>query len=342
METPKVAMIGAGAMGGVMAGALAAGGADLTIIDTDTAHVSAIRAQGLRVTGLDGPQHVPAMSAPEGSGWADLAVIMVPSTETATAARTARQVLKPDGSAVSCQNGLGNLEVLSEVLGAGRVFMGSTKVSADRPQPGCPRVTRIDPTTLGELDGQTRPRTDWMVRTLSAGGLPSVLTDNINGALWTKFIHNCAINALSAITGLRMGEVTRIPELGALRWQIVDEALAVAAARGVRLTDPHPHRTLKPHVWKKFTKPSMLQHIEQGRPTEIDAINGYLVREGARLGIPTPVNAVIHALALGRGAAVLRAEETLDYEAMTAAAEAEIARGETPWDHLWDHLEDTR
>ena len=117
MDNPKVAMIGAGAMGGVIAGALASGGADLTIIDTDTDHVDAINADGLRVEGLKGPQHVRAITAPDAEAWADLAVIMVPTTEIEAAALTAASVLKPDGAAISCQNGLGNMEALVGVLG---------------------------------------------------------------------------------------------------------------------------------------------------------------------------------------------------------------------------------
>ncbi len=321
-------------MGGVLAGALARGGADLTIVDTDREHVAAINADGLRVEGLGDVPRVPAAESLDMNAAFDLAVVMTPAYETEAAAQTARHLLKPEGAAVSCQNGLGNMEALVAQLGQQRVFMGSTKASADRPAPGCPRITKIDPTTVGELDGKTRPRTEWFARTLEAGGLPCAITDNIEGALWTKFIHNCAINALSAITGLRMGHVTRIRALGELRWKIVDEALAVASAKGIRLADPNPMAKLKPHVWRKFTQPSMLQHIEQRRPIEIDAINGYLVAEGDRLGIDTPVNDIVYAMALGRGMAVQLDRQSPDYAALTAEAEAEIDRGETPWDDL--------
>ena len=167
------------------------------------------------------------------------------------------------------------------------------------------------------------------------GRIPTGVTDNIDGVLWSKFITNCCINAFSAITGLRMGEVTRTPGLGPLRWEVVEECLAVVRAKGVRLPDPDPARALKPHVWRKFTQPSMLQMMEAGKPIEIDAINGYLVEEAARLGIPVPVNRVVTALARGRAAAVARDRGPApDYAALTAAAEAEIDRGETPWDNV--------
>ncbi len=329
----QVVMIGAGAMGGVIAGALARAGVQLSIIDTDAEHVAAIQQGGLRVANLgDGaPLRVAAMTAPERAGWADIAVIMTPAYETPNAARTAARVLKPDGAAVSMQNGLGNAEALSAVLGAARVFMGSTRVSADRPAPGCPRATRIDPSGVGELDGEMRPRAAWFAECLTTGGMPTAVSDNVVGVLWSKFIHNCGINALSAITGLRMGEVSRTPGLGPLRWQVIDEALAVARAKGIRLQYPDPVPELKRHTWRKFTKPSMLQHVEAARPVEIDALNGWLVREAEAVGVDVPVNRVVTALARGRALGAMRAVAPPDYAALAAEAEAEIARGETPW-----------
>lgn len=334
MKNPKVVMIGAGAMGGVIAGALARAGVDLSIIDTDQAHVDAINADGLRVANLgDGaPLRVPAMSEAAGTGWADLAVIMTPAYETGNAAGTAAQVLKPDGAAVSVQNGLGNAEALVAALGAGRVFMGSTRVSADRPAPGCPRATKIDPSSVGELTGPAQERTHWFAEALTNGGLPTTVSDNVTGVLWSKFIHNCAINALSAITGLRMGEVSRTPGLGDLRWEIMEECLSVVRAKGIALEYPDPVPQLKQHVWRKFTKPSMHQHVEQGRLIEIDAINGWLVAEAEALGVDVPMNRAVTALARGRALAAYRQRtETIDYDAWTREAEAEIERGETPW-----------
>jgi 2-dehydropantoate 2-reductase len=334
----EVVMIGAGALGGVLAGALARAGVRLSIIDTDAEHVAAIERDGLRVAGPGAdpgdaaPLRVPAMTAPDRDAHADLAVVMTPAYETQNAARTAARVLKADGAAVSMQNGLGNAEALTAVLGAARVFMGSTRVSADRPAPGHPRATRIDPSAVGELDGESRPRAAWLAERLSRGGLPTEVSDNIVGVLWSKFIHNCGFNAFSAITGLRMGEVSRVPDLAAARWQAVDEALAVARAKGIRLQFPDPVPDMKRHGWRKFTKPSMLQHVEAGRPVEIDALNGWLVREAEALGVDVPVNRVVTALARGRALAARRAKAPPDYAALAAEAEAEIARGETPWE----------
>ncbi|MEM7742477.1 MAG: ketopantoate reductase family protein [Pseudomonadota bacterium] len=327
---PSVVVVGAGAMGGTMAAALALGGARVSIIDTDGAHVAAISTAGLRVSGL-GDVEVPASTDLVGVG--DLAVVMTPAFETHRAAQTAKAVLKPDGSAVSLQNGLGNAESLIDVLGEGRVFMGSTRASADRPAPGCPRVTKMDPTTVGEFSGETSERAAWFADALTRGGMPTSVTQNITGVLWSKFIHNCCINAVSAITGLRMGEVTRIRDLAPLRWEIAEEALAVARAKGISLEYPDPVQLMQVHVWRKFTKPSMLQHVEQGRAIEIDAINGWLVREAEAMGMAAPVNKIVTALARGRAhAAQIGTGPAPDYGAMTSEAEAEIDRGERPWE----------
>ena len=335
MNDPHVAMIGAGALGGSMAGALLRAGARVTIIDTDAEHVGAINAQGLRVLNLadEAALPVPAMTAPATGAWADLAIIMTPTYERDAAAATAAHVLKPGAPAASLQNGLGNAEVLIAALGAHRVFMGSSKSSADRPAPGQPRITKLDPLTVGELDGLARPRTEWLAKALTHGGIPTGISDNIEGVLWSKFITNCCINALSAITGLRMGEVSRTPGLGPLRWEIVQECLAVVQAKGLKLAGPDPIEALKPHTWRKFTQPSMLQMIEAGRPIEIEAINGHLVTEAAALGISVPINRTVTALARGRAAALARDRAAApDYAALTATAEAEVDRGETPWE----------
>ena len=334
MNDPKVVMIGAGAMGGILAAALARGGADLSIIDTDAVHVAAINRNGL--VPRDFPPHepisVPAMTKLEDEGWADLAVIMVPAYESEHAAATAKQVLKETGAAVSCQNGLGNAEALIEQLGKDRVFMGSTRSSADRPNPGSPRATKVDPTTVGEFDGATSDRATWFAETATRGGLPTSVTDNIEGVLWSKFLHNCAVNAICAVTGLRQAEIAREASLEALRDQLLAEGLAVAAAKGIALEKPDPQPHIRQHMWRKYTQPSMLQMVEAGRAIEIEAINGWLVREAEALGVDVPANRVVAAMARGRAQASIQAQHmSIDYAARSAEAEEMIARGAAPW-----------
>ncbi|MEM9060632.1 MAG: 2-dehydropantoate 2-reductase [Pseudomonadota bacterium] len=334
MNDPTVVMIGAGAMGGILAAALARGGARLSIIDTDSEHVDAINRHGLRPHnfGPEEPLHVAASVAPVSDHSVDLAVVMAPAYESANAAETAARVLKPDGSAVSCQNGLGNAEALIAELGSGRVFMGSTRSSADRPAPGSPRLTKLDPTTVGELDGSSSLRAQWFAATATRGGMPTAVSDNIVGVLWSKFVHNCAVNAICATTGLRQAEIARDPALEALRDRLLDEALTVARTKGIELEKPDPQPHIRQHMWQKYTQPSMLQMVEAGRPIEIDAINGWLVREADALAIDVPANRMIAALARGRARASHQSKNGLpDYADLTEQAQNDIANGRAPW-----------
>ena len=144
--------------------------------------------------------------------------------------------------------------------------------------------------------------------------------------IWEKFALNCSVNALAATTGLRAGEMTRLPELDALQDRIIAEVMAVTQAKGIRLPTPDLPAKIKAQCRKKFNKPSMLQHVEAGRRTEIDALNGALLREAKALGIATPCNEALVALLKGRELHQKRAihEPDLDYDAW----EARIARGE--------------
>src|SRR5438034_1766783 len=150
--------------------------------------------------------------------------------------------------------------------------------------------THAAPTWIGELDGRSTGRLRETEQALAKAGFTPVVVDDILAHVWNKFVLNCGINAISAVTGLRLGEIVRTPPVDELQTRIVEEVLAVVRARGVLLTDPDPIRTIKDHCRKKYNKPSTLQHVEQGKRTEIDALNGALVREAKRLGIPTPYN----------------------------------------------------
>jgi 2-dehydropantoate 2-reductase len=192
--------------------------------------------------------------------------------------------------------------------------------------PGHVSLTHLGTTTIGETDGAVRERTRALVQALNEAGLETVVAPDIMAVIWEKFALNCSINALAATTGLRGGEMARLPELDALQDKIIDEVLAVTERKGIRLPTPDFRAKIKAHWRKKFNKPSMLQHVEAGRRTEIDALNGALLREARALGIATPYNEALVALLKGRELHRMRTvhEPDLDY----AAWEARIARGE--------------
>jgi 2-dehydropantoate 2-reductase len=328
----RFAVIGAGAMGSLYGGLLARAGFDVTLLDTWAAHVAAIAREGLRLEGITGDLVVEVAATTDHAAVkpVDVAIILVDANATPQAARIAERVLGPDGFAVTLQNGIGNLEALAAVLGERRVIGGLSYHSAAVQGPGHVRHTHAGPTWLGELSGSRTPRLDRLAADVAAAGFTPEIVDDIRALVWGKFVHNCAINAICAITGLRVGEIPRHPGADALQTRVVEEALAVVRGRGVRLPDPDPLHTIKAFCRVKFNKPSMLQHVEQGKRTEIDALNGAVVREGRALGIPTPYNEAVTWLAKtveARMRQVLH-EAPVDYarlEAEAAAAKASRA-----------------
>ena len=168
----KVTVVGAGAMGGTYGGLLALAGHEVGLIDAWQAHVDAINRDGLRVSGAHGDQRVrlAASTGPIGHD-ADLVIVFVDANNTGAAAATARDVLAPDGCAITFQNGIGNVEQLQAALGKERVLGGSSMCSAASIGPGHVRLTHLGQTTIGETDGATRPRTAELAQALQDAGL---------------------------------------------------------------------------------------------------------------------------------------------------------------------------
>ncbi len=324
----KIAMIGAGAMGGSYGAQLARVGHDVALIDCNADHVETINRDGLHADGALGDHRLrlDAFTSPPAGLNADLAIIFVDTNNTRAGALAARQALAPDGHAITCQNGIGNVEILQDVLGRERVLGGSSMCSAASREPGHVTLTHLDKTSIGEIDGVERERTRALARVLGDAGLPTAIVPDIMATIWQKFIVNCAFNAMCATTGLRSGEMMHVPELDALQDRILEEVAAVTEAKQITLPDPEITTKIKVDGRKKMNKPSMLQHVTAGRRTEIDAINGALIREAKALGIATPYNEALVALLKGREQSRQRAifEPDFDYEAW----EARIAAGE--------------
>jgi 2-dehydropantoate 2-reductase len=320
----RICVIGAGSMGSLYGGLLARAGSEVTLVDTWAEHVEAIRRAGLRLDGITGDLTIPvrATTRAEDVADADLAIVLVDAGSTGAAAVTASRVLADDGYAITLQNGIGNIEALTDVLGAGRVLAGLSYHSAALQKPGHVTHTHAGPTWIGELDGSHSPRLQRLHATLESAGFSPVSVDDIQGFIWGKLVHNCAINAICAVAGLRVGEIPQSPGADHLQTKIIEEALAVVAARGLTLPEADPLGAIKAFCRVKFNKPSMLQHVEQGKRTEIDALNGAIVREGRALGIPTPYNEALTWLtrAVEQRMQRLVHGDPLDYERLEAEA----------------------
>ena len=324
----RITVVGAGAMGGSYGGLLALAGHEVRLIDAWPAHVEAINRDGLLIDGVRGAQRVrlPAATAPGAGDAAEVAILFVDANNTGAAAKTVAKVLAPDGCAVTFQNGIGNVETLQAALGKERVLGGSSMCSAATRGPGHVCLTHLGRTSLGETDGVTRPRTERLAAALNGAGFETEVVPDVMAVIWEKFALNCCINAIAATTGLRAGEIARLPELDAFQDKIIAEVMAVTRAKGIRLPTPDLPAKIKAQCRKKFNQPSMLQHVEAGRRTEIDALNGALLRAAAALGVATPCNEALVALLKGRELHQRRVvhEPDLDFDAW----EARVARGE--------------
>jgi 2-dehydropantoate 2-reductase len=296
------AVIGAGNMGCVYGANLARIGEDVTMIDVWEDHVNAMRAGGLQMSGLHGDfvAKVDATMHPAEAKKADVAIITVNAYNTRDAAEAAKALLKDDGFALTLQNGLGNVEVLTEVLGQDRVMAGLTFHSGDLKAPGQVTHTNKGPTYLGELNKVKSERLQAVYDRMHKADVEPVLEDDIMATIWGKFVHNCGLNAICAITNLRPGHIREVPELDEFQTLIIEEVLALVQAKGIQIPEKNPLKFIKEYSAVKFHRVSMKQHLDRGRMTEIDALNGYVVRESEKLGLKAPYNDALTKLMKGR------------------------------------------
>ena len=319
-----ITVVGAGAMGGSYGGLLAAAGNRVRLIDTWQDHVDAVNRDGLRVDGAHGEHRLrlAAATQPDANETADIVLLFTDTNGTADAARTIGDILSPDGFVVTSQNGIGNVETLRDILGDSRVVGGSSMCSAATIGPGHVSLTHLGPTSVGEIGGGSSARVEGFLRALEEAGFPSKPAPDIMAEIWQKFVVNCSANAVAAVTGLRSGEFVDLPDLMDFRVRVVEEVMTVLDAKGVTLPDPGLIKRICAGG-RRMNRPSMLQHVRMGRKTEIDALNGALVREAKALGIAVPYNEALVALLRGRELAQMRAvhEADLDYEAWEASFE---------------------
>lgn len=300
----KICFLGAGALGSALGGVLAEAGNEVWLIDRSPAHVDAINARGLnlREDGVERMVAARARTSAEGIGPADLVVVLVKSFQTRDAIRGAGALVGPDTVVMSLQNGLGHEEILAEAVGRERVLAGKTYVGAVLLGPGHAIAgVRGKLTHIGELDGCITERALRIADTFTRAGLATTVSDNIVGTMWDKLLVNVATGALCAITRLPYGQLYTVPEIEACAIAAVAEAMAVAAAHGIRLSTAAPRDawTLAAEGMPPEFKTSMLQSLEKGAATEIDYVNGSVVRWGERGNVPTPVNRTLVACVKG-------------------------------------------
>jgi 2-dehydropantoate 2-reductase len=307
-----ILIAGAGALGSVYGCFFRRAGYPVTLLGR-TSHMEAIAAGGLFIEGLWGEHHATGFElitdAAQTKTPFDAILISAKACDTDAIAPAIAPALTRDGVAISLQNGLGNVEKIAAQVGWERALAARVIFGAEVVAPGRVRITvYADPVLIGvwqdgapQLEAVARR---WAER-FAVAGIPAAYCDDIKAALWGKVLYNAALNPLSALLGVTYGALAQDENTRAIMDTVFDEVYGVAAAEGVAL----PWRSAAEYRAEFYGRlipstvdhrSSMLQDLERGRRTEIDAINGEVWRRGRAHGIATPINQALTRLVLAR------------------------------------------
>jgi 2-dehydropantoate 2-reductase len=298
----RICIVGCGAVGSLFAASLAQlDDVEVWAYDLARDHVDAINHDGLRLSGAgELVARLHATSVAEELPSCEFGIVATKAMHTdAAIAATARAFA--DGSVATVQNGLGNEETIARHVP--RVIRGTTFPAGRLVAPGRVQWDVRGDTTLGPFEPQPAPlaEVERLADACTRGGMPTAAVADARGPQWRKVIFNAATNPLGALTGLTHGRVCDEPPLRKLVTGLVDEGKAVAEAQGIAL-DADPEELIdhaaRPEVAYDH-KSSMLQDVEARRQTEVDYLNGGIVRFGDEHGVPTPLNAAVWALVRG-------------------------------------------
>jgi len=293
----KISIIGSGAMGSLFGGGLSSSGHDVVLYDVYKDHVDAINKDGLSIedaaTGIVKVVRPRASGDPEAVRGSDVMIIFVKSTNTEEAAARFKSYAKSSTIALTLQNGLGNEAILRKYFGVERTAAGVTSQGATFLGPGKIRHAGKGPTHMAMADGD-QSKLSALAQAMEKAGFEIHVDKDVAGMIWSKLIINVGINALTALLGVTNGRLLEFSDIKAIMKDLVDEAIAVANARGIRLTYADPLAAVYDVAAKTGANfSSMLQDFQKNRQSEIDFMNGAIVREGKELGIPVPINETI-------------------------------------------------
>lgn len=288
----KIAMMGAGGVGGYYGGLLSLAGHDVTFIARG-AHLKALGEKGLVVHSVLGDfslSQVRATSKPDEVGLVDLVIIATKTYHTDEAAQAIKPMIGPNTSVISFQNGVDAVERIGAVIGKEHMLGGATWLSASVEAPGIiGQYSQFRRIVLGEMDGRITPRAEAAAEAFRTTPATVELVHNIEQVLWTKFVFISAISALGSLTRVSLGAFRQVPEARALLVEAISEVSAVARAKGVSLERDITEKTLAfidsaaPDI-----KPSMQRDIEAGRVSELESMIGVVVKLGSEQSVPTP------------------------------------------------------
>lgn len=300
----KVAVMGAGAIGCFYGGLLARAGASVTLIGRQQ-HADAVRERGLLLDMGGESFRIPigAATTVDGVAGAELVLFCVKSGDTEKVGAEMAGHLHSDATILSLQNGVDNAARLQAVLGR-PVVPVAVYVATEMAGPGHVRHNGRGDLLMGPC-----ARSAEVVALFAAAGIGVSVSENALAALWGKLAVNCAYNAISALTDMPYGVMIGVPGVAAAMRDVVRECRAVAEAAGIALPSDIEDSVLRVAAAMPGQYSSTAQDLRRGKPTEVDHLNGFLIRRGEELGVPTPVNRLLHALVK---AAELRGTEARD------------------------------
>jgi 2-dehydropantoate 2-reductase len=298
----RTAIIGPGGIGCLFAGLLSQGGHEVWLVDRHQERAHLLDKRGVWISGVTGEFRSPVRATTQSRdvGQADLVMIAVKSYDTVGAAAAAQPMMGSETVVLTLQNGLGNLEALQQALGADRVLAGVTSQAATLLAPGQVHHAGVGMTTIGEPTGELSERLTALQSAFTEGGVQVELTTQLTSVLWGKLAVNAGINPVATLTQVRNGGIMESSCLRQALRLTVTEVEQVARAKQIQL----PYTDMVLHTEEICQRTanninSMLQDYYRQRRTEIDAINGAVVREGAVVGVPTPVNETLSNLVRG-------------------------------------------
>jgi len=298
----RVAVVGVGGVGGYFGGRLAQSGVEVVFVARgDT--LAALRGSGLRVDSIAGDfavRPVRAAGSPAEVGPADVVLVAVKAWQVEALAPTLEPLLGPGTVVVPLENGVEAAEQLAAALGRGQVAPGICHIVASVVAPGHIRHAGIDPRiAFGEFDDRPSPRLERLRDAFARAGVDARIPADIGVALWEKFLFIASLSGLGALTRVPAGALRALPATRELLVRAMEEIVAVAGARGTRLPADAVARTLAfVDGLPEGATSSMQRDVMAGRPSELEAQNGAVVRLGEEAGVPTPVNRFVYAALL--------------------------------------------
>ena len=289
-------MVGPGAIGCLFSAFLSKVEEDLWLLDKNKERAQRLNQQGIIVEGISGNWQVKVKVTSDVGEIKnpDLVILAVKSYDTQNASLSIKPIIGEDTVVLTLQNGLGNIETIGEIIGQEKVIAGVTNQGATLLKEGHIRHAGKGETIIGKIDGRIPVEMRQIREIFNKAGLPTKISRDIKGLLWSKLIINVGINALTAITRLNNGRLIEFEGTRRILREAVTEAIRIAKRKRIKLIYDDP--LAKVEAVCEATKEnvsSMLQDVLRNKRTEICAINGVIVRMGQELGIPVPVNSVL-------------------------------------------------